>query len=109
MTPQFFKLADGNYQLVYAGQPAPEGATACTEDEFLAAANPTPSAHDLLVPQVQAALDASDRVVIRCAEHGVAVPADWLAARTAWRNIISGADMTSTTLPAAPSEYPPGT
>ena len=54
------------------------------------------------------ALDVSDTTIIRCAEHGVTVPDEWRAYRAALRAIASGADTTSTALPARPS-FPAGT
>ena len=41
--------------------------------------------------QARVALDASDRVIIRCAEHAVAVPAEWVTYRGALRAIIAAA------------------
>lgn len=61
-----------------------------------------------LQAQAQAALDVSDRAVIRCAEHGVAVPAAWVSYRAALRDIVNGTSSTATALPAAPA-YPAGT
>jgi hypothetical protein len=58
-------------------------------------------------PAARAALDTSDRTIIRCYEHGVAVPAEWTAYRAALRSIVSG-DATTTVLPTAPA-YPAGT
>lgn len=58
-------------------------------------------------PAARAALDVSDRTVLRCYEHGVAVPAEWVAYRSALRAIVSGT-VTTTPLPTAPA-YPAGT
>lgn len=55
----------------------------------------------------QAALDRSDITIIRCYEHGVAVPAEWGSYRTALRAIVAGGPR-SVALPAQPS-YPVGT
>jgi hypothetical protein len=59
--------------------------------------------------QARTALDTSDTVVIRCAEHGVAVPDDWKTYRAALRAIIStSAGDPATPLPDRPG-YPAGT
>lgn len=58
-------------------------------------------------PAAQAALDRSDITVIRCYEHVVAVPAEWVAYRDALRAVVAGGP-TSATLPAQPA-YPAGT
>ena len=55
--------------------------------------------------QAQAALDANDRVAIRCTKAGVVYPAAWLAYDLALRAVVAG---TSATLPTAPA-YPAGT
>lgn len=58
--------------------------------------------------QALAAFPASDITVLRCVEHGIAVPAEWVAYRAALRAIISAPVGTVVTaLPAKPS-YPPG-
>ena len=58
--------------------------------------------------QAQSALDQSDVTMIRCIESGVTVPTAWGNYRKALRAILSGADTTSTALPAKPA-YPAGT
>lgn len=58
-------------------------------------------------PLAQAALDKSDVTVIRCFEHGVAVPSDWTAYRAVLRAIVAGTSVVSE-LPVAPA-YPVGT
>ncbi|CAH2603233.1 conserved protein of unknown function [Rhodovastum atsumiense] len=60
-----------------------------------------------LAAAARLALRASDIAVLRCAEHGVAVPAVWLTYREALRAIAAGTT-TVATLPERP-EYPPGT
>jgi hypothetical protein len=59
-----------------------------------------------LPPLAQAALDASDRTVLRCYEHGIAVPSEWQSYRAALRAIVSGTS-TATALPAIPA-FPAG-
>ena len=56
----------------------------------------------------QAALTESDITILRCYSANVAVPSSWQTYRNALRAIVNGTDITSTTLPAAPS-YPVGT
>lgn len=59
--------------------------------------------------QAQAALDASDITMIRCVEHGVAVPAEWASYRGALRAIVRAASGDpGQPLPSRP-EYPAGT
>jgi hypothetical protein len=55
----------------------------------------------------QTALDKSDVTVGRCYEHGVAVPADWVAYRAALRAHVSDGPTTAA-LPTRPA-YPAGT
>ncbi len=55
----------------------------------------------------QMALDASDITILRCFEHGVAVPAEWVTYRAALRAIVAGTS-TPAELPARPA-YPAGT
>lgn len=59
-----------------------------------------------LVPAAKAALDASDRVAIRCIKAGVGYPADWQTYDAALRAIVAGG--TATALPTMPA-YPAGT
>lgn len=55
------------------------------------------------------ALDASDRVILRCAEAGIAVPSSWRNYRVALRVIASSPTGDATQpLPIAPP-YPSGT
>lgn len=59
--------------------------------------------------QAQSALDASDITMIRCVEHGVAVPAEWATYRGALRAIVRSASGDPTQpLPTRPA-YPVGT
>lgn len=59
--------------------------------------------------QAQAALDASDITMIRCVEHGVAVPAEWATYRGALRAIVRATSGDPTQpLPSRPA-YPAGT
>jgi hypothetical protein len=69
-------------------------------------APPAPPAPDTR-SAAQAALDKSDVTVVRCYEHGVAVPADWVAYRAALRVIVDGGPTTAA-LPVAPA-FPAGT
>ena len=58
-----------------------------------------------LKAQAQSALDKSDVTMIRCVEHGVAVPTEWATYRSALRSIVStGAG----SMPTRPN-YPAGT
>lgn len=57
----------------------------------------------------QAALDASDITLLRCVEHGLNVPADWVAYRAALRAIVrAGSGDSTQALPTRPA-YPAGT
>lgn len=59
--------------------------------------------------QAKAALDASDITVLRCVEHGVAVPAEWATYRADLRAIVSASTGDATQpLPTRPA-YPAGT
>lgn len=55
--------------------------------------------------QAQAMLDASDITMIRCVEHGLAVPAEWSTYRTALRAVVAAGGASA--LPSKPS-YPAG-
>ena len=59
-----------------------------------------------LRPAAQAALDKSDKTMLRCYEAGVAVPAEWATYRGQLREIVSG-NSSATELPMRP-EYPVG-
>lgn len=61
-----------------------------------------------LSTQAQLALDKSDITILRCVEHSVSVPSEWVTYRTALRDIVNGSDTTSTELPEQP-DYPVGT
>jgi hypothetical protein len=88
----------------------PQGMTLAADEEIAAARAPT-------AQQVQAAMQssakdalaASDIVVLRCYEHGIAVPDEWVTYRATLRPIAGGADTTSTVLPTAPTDYPANT
>ena len=71
---------------------------------FLAAAN----APNVLKGAAKTALNKSDTTALRCFEAGIPLPTAWTAYRKALREIYSGADTVSTTLPAQPP-YPAGT
>lgn len=58
--------------------------------------------------QALAAFPASVSTVLRCVEHGIAVPAEWLAYRRALRAIVTSTSGTPSTLPSKPN-YPKGT
>ncbi|MDR3373158.1 MAG: hypothetical protein P4L98_05450 [Ancalomicrobiaceae bacterium] len=76
--------------------------------EWLAEGNlPVPSVAPApdTAAEARAALEASDRTVIRCVEAGVAVPAEWVAYRRALRAVVAG---TSATMPGRPA-YSAGT
>ena len=60
----------------------------------------------VIAEQAQAALDKSDITIIRCVEHSVAIPSDWVDYRAALRAIVASPAGT-TTLPARPS-FPSG-
>ena len=61
--------------------------------------------------QVQALLTKSDLTVMRCYEAGIALPANWVAARKSWRVVVSSAiDSIDPMQPlAAVPPYPEGT
>lgn len=57
----------------------------------------------------RAALEDSDVTVLRCIEHGVAVPDEWVAYRKSLRAIVGATSGDATLpLPVRPA-YPPGT
>lgn len=70
---------------------------------------PTPAQQWMLYrAQARALLDKSDVTVMRCVEHGIAVPAEWSAFRTALRSILSASTGdASQALPTRPA-YPAG-
>ena len=81
---------------------------------WVAAGNtPTPVDPDIIAAlaqarfaaQAQSLLDKSDTTMLRCFEHGITPSAEWLAYRTALRQVIAGK---SSILPAIPS-YQVGT
>lgn len=88
------EIVDGVHVQVWNTTPRPE----LTEAEAAAVA-----ARDLAA-QAQAALDASDRTLLRCVETGVTVPPAWTAYRAALRAVVQGGGP----LPVRP-EYPMGT
>lgn len=69
------------------------------------AADPVPST---LPPAAQLELDKSDITILRCVEHSISVPSEWVTYRSALRDIVNGTDITSTELPEQP-DYPVGT
>ena len=74
-----------------------------------AAHDPTKGSWATYQRTAMSALDASDRVIVRCAEHGVTVPDAWKAYRVALRAIASATSGdASQPLPAIPA-YPAGT
>ena len=87
----------------------PDGAAAYSSYlDWLAAGN-TPLPYEPPVdlrPAAQAALDKSDKTMLRCYEAGVAVPAEWATYRGQLRNIVSGTSA-ATELPVRPA-YPVG-
>ncbi len=93
---------------ISAVSPPPQaGWTASCTGGVWSYAPPTAPPAPALAPAAKAALDASDITIIRCFEHGVAVPAEWIAYRAALRPIAAGTS-TATELPAMPA-YPSGT
>jgi len=60
----------------------------------------------ILKANAQAALDKSDVTLIRCVEHGIAIPTEWVTYRTELRAIVAGTS-TATALPITPA-YPAG-
>ena len=70
---------------------------------------PAPLVINPLVVEAARALVRSDTSILRILAAGVAVPADFLTYRAALRAIANGTDTTSTTLPAAPTDFPVGT
>lgn len=69
---------------------------------------PAEKAQQILVMTAQAALEKSDKTVIRAYAAGVALPTEWQNYRMALRQIVNGSDKTSKTLPVAPADYPKG-
>ena len=87
----------------------PSGSVIITEEQAQALLAPTPAQiHEAFVASAQTSLDKTDSVAIRCLKAGVTFPDEWQAYVSALRNIVSGKDVTSTTLPTVPS-YPSGT
>ena len=70
---------------------------------------PAPIAINPLVLEATQALVRSDVSVTRILAAGVAVPADFLSYRASLRAIATGKDITSTVLPAAPTDFPANT
>jgi len=64
--------------------------------------------HDLIKINAQIELDKTDLVALRCLKAGVKFPLDWQTYTKSLRDIVSGIDTISTTLPIIPS-YPAGT
>ncbi len=58
--------------------------------------------------EAKALLDSSDITILRCAEHGVAVPAAWSAYRGALRAIVSSGSVPQDGWPSRPA-FPAGT
>lgn len=61
-----------------------------------------------LVKPARQALDATDNVVLRCLEAGLAVPAEWRAYRKALRDIVAGRADPANPMPVQPA-FPPNT
>jgi hypothetical protein len=57
-----------------------------------------------LKADAQTALDASDVTVLRCIEHDIVLPSEWVTYRTSLRAVVNG---TSSTIPTRPA-YPAG-
>ncbi len=66
---------------------------------------PAVKAVSAVAAQALALMQKSDVTVLRCIEHGVAVPAEWIAFRASLRACVAG---TLSVLPTAPA-FPPGT
>jgi hypothetical protein len=119
MTAQYFALV-ANGKVTGSGYTPdgtlPVGALVCSQEQAEAAGPWSTIANGVLAvgtaptmglgPSAQAALDRSDITVLRCFEHAVTVPPDWVTYRAALRTIIAGGSATA--LPAVPA-YPPGT
>ncbi|MGD0973557.1 MAG: hypothetical protein ABR866_05680 [Candidatus Korobacteraceae bacterium] len=58
-----------------------------------------------LAAQAQALLDKSDVTMLRCFEHAVAPPTEWVTYRAALRQVVAG---TLSAIPSTPA-YPTGT
>ena len=85
---------------ISAVSPAPQPGWAYASGVFTApVAPPSPSVPIL----ASAALAESDVTVIRCYEHAVAVPAEWVAYRAALRAIVSSGTGSLPTRPAFPA------
>lgn len=103
----FVQAVAAQFVDVTAVSPTPEPGWAAIETNgaWTFAAPAAPAADMRSAAKI--ALDKSDTTIIRCYEHGVAVPADWTAYRATLRAIVSGRT-TAAPLPAAPA-YPAGT
>jgi hypothetical protein len=73
-----------------------------TQEQLLLIANAQ------LKASAQIALNATDLVAFRCFKAGVPYPTAWQDYALALRNIVTGVDMASTSLPSKPA-YPSGT
>ncbi len=96
--PEADRVADG-YLLVPSDAASPG-------DMYRYGAFSRPGLAPDIALRAQSALDSSDRIVLRCYENGVPVPAAWVAYRIALRAIISGRQ--SGPFPARPP-FPHGT
>ena len=65
-------------------------------------------AAELLRLQAMQALTKSDTTVIRCYSAGIQIPEEWQIYRNQLRDIATGKDTNSTSLPATPA-YPENT
>lgn len=79
-----------------------------TENSITEAEASIKEAKDALLNDALSALEATDKVAIRCWKANVAYPVEWQAYTEALRAILNGGDTTSTSIPAMPS-YPVGT
>lgn len=89
----------------YAKAPQPDAATLAANEQAASAA----FAWSSLKRDALAALQDSDITVLRCFEHGVALPSEWVSYRAALRAIVSAvAGNAAAGLPVRPA-YPAGT
>ncbi len=94
------EIAKDAYDALFAGQAAGKLITQDKDGNPVLVDHPVDDAG-----AARALLAASDTVVLRCVERGVAVPPEWLSYRRALRAVVAGG---KGSLPAAPA-YPAGT